>query len=61
LESCVSQYNVAARKKIQGGDDTINKLKHNDSTHELREDDLVNDKYLIVQRGKKNYFLLIAE
>jgi len=49
-----------ARKMIQGGGVSINKQKIADSA-QLTVDDLINNKYIIAQRGKKNYFLLIAE
>jgi len=48
-----------ARKMIQGGGVSINKRKIADSA-QLKTEDLINDKFIIVQRGKKNYFLLIA-
>jgi len=46
-----------ARKMIQGGGVSINKLKV--ENHELIVDKkfLINNKYLILQKGKKNYFL----
>ena len=49
-----------ARKMIQGGGVSINKVKISDSNQQFSLENLVNDRYLIVQRGKKNYFLLIA-
>ena len=49
-----------ARKMIQGGGVSINKQKISDSA-QISATDLINDKFVIVQRGKKNYFLLIAE
>src|SRR5690606_30020287 len=61
VDSTVFPSKGEARKMIQGGGVSVNKCKINDSAKEFRADDLVNDRYLIVQRGKKNYFLLIAE
>jgi len=49
-----------ARKMIQGGGVSINKQKMTE-TAVLTTDHLINNKYIIAQRGKKNYFLLIAE
>ncbi|PPL01424.1 tyrosine--tRNA ligase [Parapedobacter indicus] len=49
-----------ARKMIQGGGVSVNKIKVNDSNQRFSLENLVNDRYLIVQRGKKNYFLLIT-
>ena len=50
-----------ARKMIQGGGVSINKEKISDPTAVITADALLNDKYLLAQRGKKNYFLLKAE
>ncbi len=61
VDSAIFPSKGEARKMIQGGGVSINKSKINDATRELRVGDLANDRYLIVQRGKKNYYLLIAE
>lgn len=50
-----------ARKMMQGGGVSINKEKLYDHAHPFSTADLVDDRYIIVQRGKKNYWLLIAE
>jgi tyrosyl-tRNA synthetase len=50
-----------AKKMIQGGGAAINKLKIISSDDVYQRDDLINDKYLVAQKGKKNYFLIIAE
>ena len=46
-----------ARKMIQQGGVAINKEKTTLGTM-VRREDLLNGRYLLVQRGKKNYFLL---
>lgn len=46
-----------ARKMIQGGGVSINKTKVS-TPDEAVERPLLKDKYLIVQKGKKNYFLI---
>jgi tyrosyl-tRNA synthetase len=46
------------RKLVQGGGVSINKEKLQAFDRPLTDDDLLGGKYLIVQRGKKNYFLL---
>ena len=61
VESAIFPSKGEARKMIQGGGVLVNKSKVNDVARLFQTDDLVNDRYLIVQRGKKNYFLLIAE
>ena len=49
------------RKMTQQGALSINKEKVTDPYATLTADALLNGKYLLVQRGKKNYFLLIAK
>jgi len=50
-----------ARKMIQGGGVSINKQKLDEPAQLINADNLINGKYIVAQRGKKNYFLLIAE
>ena len=50
-----------ARKMIQGGGVSLNKEKVTDINRTVTGDDLLNGKYILAQRGKKNYFLLIAK
>jgi tyrosyl-tRNA synthetase len=50
-----------AKKMIQGGGTAINKLKIISQDDIYQRDDLINDKYLVAQKGKKNYFLIIAK
>lgn len=47
------------RKLIQSGGVSINKEKVASTDEEIKSDKLLNNKYLLVQKGKKNYFLLI--
>ncbi|MCH5246362.1 MAG: tyrosine--tRNA ligase [Muribaculaceae bacterium] len=49
------------RKMAQQGGVSINKEKITDPYTETSADMLLNDKYILAQRGKKNYFLLIAK
>lgn len=48
-----------ARRMIQGGGVSINKQKVAEG-YNKPEFQLLNDRYLLVQKGKKNYFLVIA-
>jgi len=50
-----------AKKMIQGGGVAINKIKIATVDDVYSMDSLVNGKYLVVQKGKRNYFLIIAE
>ena len=50
-----------ARKMMQGGGVMMNKEKLYDHSRIITTEDLVDDRYIILQRGKKNYYLLVAE
>lgn len=49
------------RRTIKGNGLAINKDKITDQELVINEDYLIGGKYILVQKGKKNYFLLIAE
>ncbi len=49
------------RKLIAGGGVSMNKTKVADAQQAVTASDLIADKYIIVQRGKKNYYLLRFE
>lgn len=49
------------RKLTQGGGVSINKEKLSAFDRTISTDDLLDNKYLLVQQGKKKYFLLIAK
>ena len=46
------------RKLVQGGGVSLNKEKLSAFDRVLTEEDLIDGKYLLAQKGKKNYFLL---
>ena len=48
------------RKMVQGGGVSLNKEKVTDPQRPVTGDDLIAGKYLLVQRGKKNYYLVIV-
>ncbi|MDR0796338.1 MAG: tyrosine--tRNA ligase [Tannerella sp.] len=48
------------RKMVQSGGVSLNKERVSESDMFVGMDKLLNDKYLLLQRGKKNYFLLIV-
>jgi tyrosyl-tRNA synthetase len=50
-----------AKKMIQGGGVAINKQKINTAEDVYQTDALINDRFLVAQKGKKNYFLIITE
>ena len=49
------------RKTVQAGGVMINKEKLESFDEVINSSHLIGDKYILAQRGKKNYFLLIAE
>ncbi len=49
------------RKLVQGGGVSLNKEKLASFDQMITSADLLNGKYLIVQKGKKNYYLVIAK
>ena len=49
------------RKLVQSGGVSINKEKLESQDEIFSSSKLLNNKYLLVQKGKKNYFLLIVE
>ena len=49
------------RKLVQGGGVSLNKEKLNAFDREITADDLIDGKYLLLQRGKKNYYLITVK
>ena len=54
-------YKGVARKMISAGGVSINKEKNMDVEIKINAAHLINNKYIIVQKGKKNHFLIIVE
>ncbi len=50
-----------ARKMVQGGGVSINKDKVADIARDVTEADIIDGKYILAQKGKKNYFLIQVE
>lgn len=60
-ESGIFPSKGEARKTIQGGGLSINKEKVADAASLIDEKMLLAEKYILVQKGKKNYYLVIVE
>ena len=60
-EAAVFPSKGEMKKMTQGGGVSINKEKLTDQNTLITTAHLLNDKYILAQRGKKNYFLLIAK
>ena len=50
-----------ARKMVQQGGVSVNKNKVNDPNMTLTATDLLNGKYILLQKGKKNYYLITVK
>jgi tyrosyl-tRNA synthetase len=50
-----------ARKMVQGGGVSINRKKVGGVDMTIDPSLLLHDKYLLVQKGKKNYYLVVVE
>jgi tyrosyl-tRNA synthetase len=60
-ETAVFPSKGELRRTIKGGGVSLNKDKITDPDTVVNADSLLNDKYLLAQKGKKNYFLIIAQ
>ena len=49
------------RKLVQGGGVSVNKEKLAAFDQVINSENLLNDKYILVQKGKKNYYLIIVK
>ncbi len=58
VETQVFPSKGEARKMLQGGGVSLNREKLTDIELLVNTSNLINDKYLIAQRGKKNYYLI---
>lgn len=60
-ETAILPSKGEARKMVQGGGISINRKKIAGVDHMVTAGDLLHQKYLLVQRGKKNYFLVTVQ
>lgn len=49
------------RKLVASGGLSLNKVKLDNAEQQITHSQILNEKYILAQKGKKNYFLLIAE
>ncbi|MBT8320600.1 MAG: tyrosine--tRNA ligase, partial [Eudoraea sp.] len=52
--------NGEARRELKQQSISVNKEKVSEG-YTLEDKDLINEKYILLQRGKKNYYVLIVE
>ncbi len=60
VETSVFPSKGEARKMIQQNGFSLNKAKMNDISRNLTEDDIIDGKYILVQKGKKDYYIIIV-
>jgi len=58
-KATVLPSNGEARRMLKGGGISINKTKVEGEEYQVGTRDLLNNKYILVQKGKKNYHLVI--
>lgn len=65
IDLCVEKTQIfpsksECRKMVQGGGVSLNKKKVADPQRAVTAEDLIAGKYLLVQKGKRNYYLVIV-
>lgn len=60
-EAKIFQSKGEIRKLVQGGGVSLNKEKLQSFDRPVTAEDLIDGKYLLVQKGKKNYFLITVK
>ena len=58
VETQVFPSKGEARKMIQGNGFSLNKEKMTDINRQVGEGDIIDGKYILVQKGKKDYFII---
>jgi tyrosyl-tRNA synthetase len=58
VKTAVFSSKGEARRLISGGGISINKKKVSGPEQEISAGDFINGKYLLVQKGKKNYYMI---
>ena len=57
-EAAILSSKGEARKLVQGGGISINRKKVEDVNMSVKSSLLLHEKYILVQKGKKNYYLV---
>lgn len=58
VETAIFSSKGEARRMVTGGGVSINKQKLSGPDQRITGEDFINNKYLLVQKGKKNYYLI---
>ncbi|MCC8089203.1 MAG: tyrosine--tRNA ligase [Rikenellaceae bacterium] len=57
-ETPIFQSKGELRRLVQGGGISLNKTKVTDPEREITTENLLADKFILIQKGKKNYFII---
>jgi tyrosyl-tRNA synthetase len=58
VETGVFASKGEARRMVTGGGVSVNKQKITSPEQHITKEDFINQKYLVIQKGKKNYYLI---
>lgn len=58
VHTAITDSKGELRRLVQGGGISLNKEKINDPEMIIKQDKLLNNKYLLLQKGKKSYYLI---
>ena len=61
VETSVFPSKGEARKMIQGNGFSVNKEKFTDPTGSLADSDIIDGKYILLQKGKKDYYIIVVK
>lgn len=61
VETSVFSSKGEARKMIQANGFSVNKEKISDVNYEFSEKDIIDGKYILAQKGKKDYYIIIVK
>ena len=61
VETSIFPSKGEARKMIQGNGFSVNKEKRTDPNGALTEADIIDGKYILAQKGKKDYYIIIVK
>ena len=61
LQTSIFSSKGEARRMLEGGGISINKEKIADSSITINSAKLINGKYMLVQKGKKNYYVVVVK
>ena len=61
VETTIFPSKGEARKMIQGNGFSLNKEKMSDINYQLSDKDIIDGKYILVQKGKKDYYIIVIK